>query len=96
MAKYKVGDVLRSGSLLLKIYQTNDEDNTYSLESYDGRYKVQYSQPALDRYFELEQKTPTESNPVNECNHQNKKVVPMILSSFWYCPTCKSDLGNVI
>jgi hypothetical protein len=28
------------------------------------------------------------------CTHPNKKVVPMLNKSFWYCPDCKSDLGD--
>lgn len=28
------------------------------------------------------------------CNHPNKKIVPMLNKSFWYCPDCKKDLGD--
>lgn len=28
------------------------------------------------------------------CSHANKKKVQMILSSYWYCPDCKADLGD--
>lgn len=34
------------------------------------------------------------SQPECSCCHFNKKIVPMLNKSFWYCPDCKSDLGD--
>jgi hypothetical protein len=31
---------------------------------------------------------------ISQCKHENKKIVAMLHTSFWYCPDCKSDLGN--
>ena len=29
------------------------------------------------------------------CKHVGKRKVQMITSSYWFCPDCKSDLGNL-
>jgi len=30
-----------------------------------------------------------------KCNHPNKILKPLFTGGYWYCPDCKSDLGDV-
>jgi len=98
-SKYEIGDKVASkmSSAVGEITEIHKQSGEYTIKvthenkvSYVNKYITLFDMSDI-HYLVTNDKT----TPTTTCSHVNKKVVPMILSSFWLCSDCKADLGNV-